>query len=92
MLAAALFLLGSMLPFILMMGVLMIPAPGVLCGAVLAAVSLLVSFLNFDPSMIALITALHMCQDSFGTACNVCGDVPIALIIDKFFGKKIIKN
>ncbi|MDR1364113.1 MAG: dicarboxylate/amino acid:cation symporter [Oscillospiraceae bacterium] len=85
-------LLNSMLPFILILGVLMTAAPGVPCGAVLAAVSLLVSFLNFDSSMIAIITALHMCQDSFGTACNVCGDLPIALIIDKLFGKQNIKN
>jgi Na+/H+-dicarboxylate symporter len=76
-------LLSSMVPFILMLGIIMIAAPGVPCGAILAAVSLLVSFLNFSPSMVALAIALHMCQDSFGTACNACGDIAVAVIVDK---------
>lgn len=32
--------------------------------------------------------ALYIAMDSFGTACNVTGDGFIALIIDKYFGKR----
>ncbi|MDR1240900.1 MAG: dicarboxylate/amino acid:cation symporter [Oscillospiraceae bacterium] len=76
--------LSVMVPFVFMLGIMMVAAPGVPCGGILAAVSLLVSFLNFSPSMIAIAIAFHMCQDNFGTACNVCGDTAISLIVDKF--------
>ena len=36
----------------------------------------------------ALMIALYIAMDSFGTACNVTGDGALALIIDKCFGKK----
>lgn len=32
--------------------------------------------------------ALYIAMDSFGTACNVTGDGFIALVIDKYFGKR----
>ena len=32
--------------------------------------------------------ALYIAMDSFGTACNVTGDGAIALVVNKFFGKK----
>ncbi|MDR2074265.1 MAG: dicarboxylate/amino acid:cation symporter [Oscillospiraceae bacterium] len=76
-----------MVPFILSLGIMMIAAPGVPCGAILAASSLFSSFLGFNPQMIALMIALHVCQDGFGTACNVTGDNAIALIVDKLFYK-----
>jgi Na+/H+-dicarboxylate symporter len=44
--------------------------------------------LGFGESEQALMIALYIAMDSFGTACNVTGDGAIALIIDKFFGKK----
>ena len=40
--------------------------------------------LGFDETMIALMIALYMAQDSFGTATNVTGDGALALIVDKF--------
>ncbi|MFS0576513.1 dicarboxylate/amino acid:cation symporter [Sporosarcina sp. 179-K 3D1 HS] len=75
---------ASYLPFILMLGVTMIAAPGVPGGAVMAAVGLLSSMLQFDESMVALMIALYMAQDSFGTAANVTGDGALAIIVDKF--------
>ncbi|MBB4826479.1 Na+/H+-dicarboxylate symporter [Sporosarcina luteola] len=70
--------------FILMLGVTMIAAPGVPGGAVMAAVGLLKSMLHFDESMVALMIALYMAQDSFGTATNVTGDGALAMIVDRF--------
>ena len=73
---------SSMIPFMLMLGIVMVAAPGVPCGAIFAASGILQSILGFDSSMIALIIALHVAQDGFGTACNVCGDGAVAIIID----------
>lgn len=75
------------LPFIFMLGVTMIAAPGVPGGAVVAAVGLLSSMLGFSESMVALMIALYMAQDSFGTATNVTGDGAIAIMVDKFTKK-----
>ncbi|WJY27764.1 MULTISPECIES: dicarboxylate/amino acid:cation symporter [Sporosarcina] len=74
----------SYLGFIFMLGVTMIAAPGVPGGAVVAATGLLASMLGFDESMIALMIALYMAQDSFGTATNVTGDGALAIIVDSF--------
>lgn len=73
----------TMLPFILMLGVVMLAAPGVPGGAVMSAVGLLGSMLGFGEAAVALMIALYMAQDSFGTACNVTGDGAIALLVDK---------
>jgi len=72
----------TILPFILMLGVVMLAAPGVPGGAVMSAVGLLGSMLGFGETAIALMIALYMAQDSFGTACNVTGDGAIALLVD----------
>lgn len=75
--------LFTMLPFILMLGVVMLAAPGVPGGAVMSAVGLLGSMLGFGEAAVALMIALYMAQDSFGTACNVTGDGAIAVLVDK---------
>ena len=67
-----------------MLGVTMIAAPGVPGGAVLAAIGLLSSMLGFDRTMVALMIALYIAQDSFGTATNVTGDGALAIMVDKF--------
>jgi len=72
-----------MLPFILTLGVVMLAAPGVPGGAVMSAVGLLGTMLGFGEGAIALMIALYMAQDSFGTACNVTGDGAIAVLVDK---------
>ena len=74
--------------FILMLGITMVAAPGVPGGAIMAALGILASMLGFDQQSLALMIALYIAMDSFGTACNVTGDGALALIIDKCFGKK----
>jgi len=78
---------SDIVPFIFMLGVTMIAAPGVPGGAVMAAIGLLSSMLGFDETMIALMIALYLAQDSFGTAANVTGDGALALIVNRFAGK-----
>ncbi len=81
--------LATMIPFMMILGIMMVAAPGVPCGAILAASGILQSILGFDSAMLSLIIALHVAQDGFGTACNVSGDGSIAVILDtinrKFF-------
>ncbi|WP_421170481.1 dicarboxylate/amino acid:cation symporter [Aeromonas dhakensis] len=76
--------IGTMLPFIMMLGVIMIAAPGAPGGGVMSALGLLTSMLGFGEASIALMIALYLAQDSFGTACNVTGDGVIALWADRF--------
>ena len=69
--------------FILLLGVCMVAAPGVPGGAAMAALGPLAGVLGFNPEAQALIVALYIAMDSFGTACNVTGDGALAVIIDK---------
>ena len=70
--------------FIAMLGVTMVAAPGVPGGGVMAALGLLQANLGFNEAQLALMIALYIAQDSFGTACNVSGDNAIALVVDRF--------
>ena len=74
--------------FIAMLGITIIAAPGVPGGAIMASLGLLASILGFTEKDQALMIALYIAMDSFGTACNVTGDGFIALVIDKYFGKR----
>ena len=73
---------GVMLPFIAILGIAMVAAPGIPGGAVMAALGFVQSMLGFNATMSSLIIALYIAQDSFGTACNVTGDGAIAILVD----------
>ncbi|GAA4511282.1 dicarboxylate/amino acid:cation symporter [Sphingobacterium thermophilum] len=79
---------GLIAGFICMLGVTMIAAPGVPGGAIMAAIGIIASMLGFNAENQALMISLYIAMDSFGTACNVTGDGAIAVVVDKFFGKK----
>ena len=74
---------GTMLGFIMMLGVTMVAAPGVPGGAIMAALGVLGSILGFDAQAQAMMITLYIAMDSFGTACNVTGDGAIALIMNR---------
>ena len=78
---------SDMIYFICMLGVVMVAAPGVPGGAIMASISVLQSILGFNEAQIALMIALYITMDNFGTACNVTGDGALALIIDKIYKK-----
>jgi transporter, dicarboxylate/amino acid:cation Na+/H+ symporter family protein len=83
---------GLFIYFILMLSIIMVAAPGVPGGAIMAALAPLSSILGFNEEAQALMIALYIAMDSFGTACNVTGDGAIALAVNKFFGKKKDKS
>ncbi|WP_273412309.1 dicarboxylate/amino acid:cation symporter [Corynebacterium appendicis] len=80
---------GPSLGFILLLGIMMIAAPGVPGGAIMAATGLLASMLGFTDEMVALMIAAYIVVDSFGTAANVTGDGAIALVLNRFASGKI---
>lgn len=74
--------------FIMMLGITMVAAPGVPGGAVMAALGVIEGMLGFDDSMQAIIIAIYIALDSFGTACNITGDGAIAVVVDKIAGNR----
>lgn len=77
--------------FIFILGITMVAAPGVPGGAIMASLGILSSMLGFSQSDQALMIALYIAMDSFGTACNVTGDGAIALIIDRVIRQRKLK-
>lgn len=79
---------GMFAGFICMLGITMVAAPGVPGGAIMASLGLLQSMLGFNQEAQALMIALYIAMDSFGTACNVTGDGAIAVVIEKLMEKQ----
>lgn len=73
--------------FICMLAITMIAAPGVPGGAIMASLGVLQSMLGFNQDSLALMIALYIAMDSFGTACNVTGDGAIAIIVNRLLRK-----
>ena len=78
---------GTMVIFILLLGIFAIGAPGVPGGTVMASLGIIISVLGFDQSGTALMLTIFALQDSFGTACNVTGDGAIALMLTGLYKK-----
>ena len=79
---------ATMFPFILMLGITMVAAPGIPGGGVMAALGLLEGMLGFGGTQKSLMIALHLAQDSFGTASNIMGDGAISIIMDSLSDDK----
>jgi Na+/H+-dicarboxylate symporter len=54
----------------------------------MAALGPMAGILGFDPEAQALMIALYIAMDSFGTACNVTGDGALAIIINRLHKKR----
>ncbi|MGO1859161.1 dicarboxylate/amino acid:cation symporter [Ancrocorticia populi] len=83
---------AQLIGFMFMLGIIMIAAPGVPGGAIMAAVGILQSMLGFGDADVALMIATYIALDSFGTATNVTGDGAIALAVDRFAKKELEEN
>ena len=88
--------LGTVIPFIMTLGIAMVASPGAPGGSIMTALPFL--YMVFGPELgdpsgpiCALMVALYITQDSFGTACNISGDNAIGLIVDTIYKKYIIK-
>ena len=74
--------------FVAMLGITIVAAPGVPGGAIMASLGLLSGMLGFSEADNAMMIALYIAMDSFGTACNITGDGAIAQIVDRIFARK----
>ena len=83
---------GSMILFILLLGIFAIGAPGVPGGTVMASLGLITGVLGFNSDGTALMLAIFALQDSFGTACNVTGDGALTLILTGYAEKHGVKE
>ena len=88
---------GSLILFILLLGVFALGAPGVPGGTVMASLGLVLSILqvptaggglmNFTDAGTSLLITIFALQDSFGTACNITGDGALTMIVNKSIKK-----
>ena len=78
----------TVIGFILMLAISIVAAPGVPGGAIMASLGVLASILGFTEADQALMIALYIAMDSFGTASNVTGVGILAFLINKCIGGK----
>ena len=88
--------LATVIPFIMTLGIAMVASPGAPGGSIMTALPFLYMIFGAeqgDPNgpICALMVALYITQDSFGTACNVSGDNAIGVIVDTIYRKFIVK-
>ena len=88
--------LHTVVPFIMTLGVAMVASPGAPGGSIMTALPFL--YMVFGPEagdvngpICAIMVALYITQDSFGTACNVSGDNAIGVIVETIYQKFINK-
>lgn len=82
-----------MMGFVLILGIAMVAAPGAPGGAIMSALPFLtVVGISATGPIATLLISLYLTQDSFGTAANVSGDNAIALMVDKIYHTKILKE
>lgn len=85
--------ISIMATFIATLGVAMVAAPGAPGGAIMSALPFL-TLVGIDPTgtMGQLLITLYLTQDSFGTAANVSGDNALAILVETFHKKSLLKE
>ena len=89
--------LHTVVPFVMTLGVAMVASPGAPGGSIMTALPFLYMIFgkdlgNTDGPICALMVALYITQDSFGTACNVSGDNAIGVVVETIYQKFILKK
>jgi Na+/H+-dicarboxylate symporter len=79
---------GQFAHFIMMLGIVAVAAPGVTGGVLIASLGLVDSILGFSAAQATLLMTFYLAIDGYGPAANVTGDGAIALVIERFFGKR----
>jgi Na+/H+-dicarboxylate symporter len=89
--------LGTVIPFIMTLGIAMVASPGAPGGSIMTALPFLYMIFGADAGdpngpICALMVALYITQDSFGTACNISGDNAISIVVDQIYKRFILKG
>ena len=80
--------INVLFPYIAMLGIAMVAAPGAPGGAIMSALPFFPMVgIPTEGGLASLMIALYLTQDSFGTACNISGDNAIAVVVDKINSK-----
>lgn len=87
----------TVVPFIMTLGVAMVASPGAPGGSIMTALPFLYMIFgkdlgNTNGPICALMVALYITQDSFGTACNASGDNAIGVVVEAIYQKFILKK
>lgn len=88
--------LHTVVPFIMTLGIAMVASPGAPGGSIMTALPFLYMVFGVEAGDVngpicAIMVALYITQDSFGTACNVSGDNAIGVIVETIYQKFINK-
>ena len=78
------------------LGIAMVASPGAPGGSIMTALPFLYMVFGTEAGDVngpicAIMVALYITQDSFGTACNVSGDNAIGTIVNAIYQKFILK-
>ena len=89
--------LSTVVPFIMTLGIAMVASPGAPGGSIMTALPFLYMVFGAEAGDVngpicAIMVALYITQDSFGTACNVSGDNAIGVMVNTIYEKFIMKN
>ena len=89
--------LSTVVPFIMTLGIAMVASPGAPGGSIMTALPFLYMIFGKelgDPNgpICAIMVALYITQDSFGTACNVSGDNAIGFVVNEVYTRMIAKE
>ena len=79
---------SQVLHFTFMFAVAAVAAPGVMSGVLMASLGFVESIFGFNADQIAVMMTFYMALDGYGPAANVTGDGAIALVADRFFGRR----
>lgn len=84
--------LATVIPFIMTLGIAMIASPGAPGGSIMTALPFMYLIFGLEAGnpngpIAALMVALYITQDSFGTACNISGDNAIGVIVNQIANK-----
>lgn len=89
--------LESVVPFLCTLAIATIASPGAPGGSIMTALPFM--FMIFgkeagDPNgpLCAIMVALCLTMDAFGTACNVSGDNAISVVIESIYQKYVVKG
>ena len=89
--------LATVVPFIMTLGIAMVASPGAPGGSIMTALPFLYMMFGAEAGDVngpicAIMVALYITQDSFGTACNVSGDNAIGVMVNTIYEKFIMKK
>ena len=83
---------AQIVQFAFMFAIAAVAAPGVMSGVLMASLGFIESIIGLTPEQISVVMTFYMALDGYGPAANVTGDGAIAVIVDRFFNRKLVQS